>query len=130
MVLSQFQLSPSPLAGASHLASWSGCGRRLPPQATHAGFRQKHVTCAADAARPLPQRDREFKPRHDKLDFRFIFGYSADESAATLRAIAEREYDVTPLLSVVVARSGVPDAFDDLSKGGDCIKLLVDPSRV
>lgn len=64
-----------------------------------------------------------------QLNLRFVFGYSPDEFASTLRAIAEGERDVAPLLSGTVGRSGVSDAFARLGSGGDCIKILVDPSR-
>ncbi|MBK6706916.1 MAG: zinc-binding dehydrogenase [Sphingomonadales bacterium] len=64
-----------------------------------------------------------------QLDLKFVFGYAPEEFAATLHAIAEGQRDVTPIISGVVGRSEVADAFADLAKGGDCIKMLVDPSR-
>lgn len=64
-----------------------------------------------------------------QLNLRFVFGYSPEEFAGTLRAIAEGERDVAPLLSGTVGRSGVKDAFARLGSGGDCIKILVDPSQ-
>lgn len=64
-----------------------------------------------------------------QLNLKFMYGYSADEFAATLRAIAEGERDVTALISHTVGRSGAAEAFEKLGQGGREIKILVDPSR-
>ncbi|MBK8629105.1 MAG: zinc-binding dehydrogenase [Sphingomonadales bacterium] len=64
-----------------------------------------------------------------QLSLKFVFAYSADEFATTLHAIAQGERVFEPLLSGSVGRSGVADAFQRLSAGGDCIKIMVDPSR-
>lgn len=63
-----------------------------------------------------------------QLNLKFVFAYTPDEFAATLHAIAHGERAFEPLLSGVVGRSGVADAFKRLGSGGDCIKLLVNPS--
>lgn len=65
-----------------------------------------------------------------QLELKFVFSYAPEEFAATLRAIAEGERDVTPLMSGIVGRGGVPGAFADLAAGGAMIKLLVDPARL
>jgi threonine dehydrogenase-like Zn-dependent dehydrogenase len=64
-----------------------------------------------------------------QLSLRFVFGYSPDEFAQTLRAIAEGEIDVGPLISDVVGRSGVADAFGALGSADGPVKILVDPSQ-
>jgi threonine dehydrogenase-like Zn-dependent dehydrogenase len=62
-----------------------------------------------------------------ELDLRFVYAYSGDEFAATLRAIAEGEIDVTPLVSGVVGFDGVADAFDALRRADGHVKVLVEP---
>ncbi|MDE2562331.1 MAG: zinc-binding dehydrogenase [Sphingomonadales bacterium] len=64
-----------------------------------------------------------------QLNLKFVFGYSPEEFAATLREIAEGTRDVTALMSGTVGRSGVAAAFDALGRAGEGIKILVDPSR-
>ena len=50
-----------------------------------------------------------------QLGLKFVLGYTPEEFAATLHAIAEGEREVTPLLSATVGRSGVKEAFASLS---------------
>jgi threonine dehydrogenase-like Zn-dependent dehydrogenase len=64
-----------------------------------------------------------------QLNLKFVYGYSPEEFATTLGAIAEGQRDVTPLMSGVVGRSDVAEAFQRLGAGGQGIKVLVDPGR-
>jgi threonine dehydrogenase-like Zn-dependent dehydrogenase len=62
-----------------------------------------------------------------ELDLRFVYAYSQDEFAETLRAIAEGELDVAPLVSGAVGLDGVAEAFDALRAADHHVKVLVEP---
>ena len=62
-----------------------------------------------------------------ELEVRFSFGYDPGEFAESLRAIAEGELDVTPMITGEVDLDGVPGAFDDLSHPDEHCKILVVP---
>jgi threonine dehydrogenase-like Zn-dependent dehydrogenase len=62
-----------------------------------------------------------------ELDVGFALGYTPAEFADTLRAIAEGELDVAPLITGVVGLDGVADAFDDLANPDAHCKILVEP---
>lgn len=64
-----------------------------------------------------------------ELDMQFVWGYSPDEYAATLRAIAEGAINVRPVLSGTTDIEGVADAFVTLSAGGEQTKIIVEPWR-
>ena len=63
-----------------------------------------------------------------QLSFKFVFAYSPAEFAQTLDDIAEGRVDVLPLISGSVGRSGVAQAFEDLSHPGKLAKIMVRPS--
>jgi threonine dehydrogenase-like Zn-dependent dehydrogenase len=63
-----------------------------------------------------------------ELNIQFAFGYQPDEFADTLRAIAEGEIDVEPLITGSVGIEGVPQAFTDLADPEAHAKILVEPS--
>jgi threonine dehydrogenase-like Zn-dependent dehydrogenase len=63
-----------------------------------------------------------------ELNIQFAFGYQPDEFADTLRAIAEGEIDVEPLITGTVGIDGVPQAFVDLADPEAHAKILVQPS--
>jgi threonine dehydrogenase-like Zn-dependent dehydrogenase len=62
-----------------------------------------------------------------ELDLRFVYAYTEQEFADTLRSIAEGEVDVTPLVSGTVGLDGVADAFAVLRRADDHVKVLVEP---
>ncbi len=62
-----------------------------------------------------------------ELNLQFTFYYDPMEFGETLRAIAEGELDVTPMLTGVVGIDGVPDAFNALSDPEEQVKILVEP---
>jgi threonine dehydrogenase-like Zn-dependent dehydrogenase len=64
-----------------------------------------------------------------QLRFNFVYAYTRDEFARTLRDIAEGRIDVAPMLSRVVGRSGVAPAFEELSRPNTLAKVIVDPRR-
>lgn len=64
-----------------------------------------------------------------QLRLDFVFGYAPEEFAQTLHRIAQGAVDVTPMLSGVVGRSGVADAFAALGRADGPVKLMVDPAR-
>jgi threonine dehydrogenase-like Zn-dependent dehydrogenase len=57
----------------------------------------------------------------------FSFAYDPFEFADTLRAIAEGEIDVTPMITGTCGIAGVPAAFDALGHPDDHVKILVEP---
>jgi threonine dehydrogenase-like Zn-dependent dehydrogenase len=62
-----------------------------------------------------------------ELDLHFVYAYDPEEFAATLRAIAEGDVDVTPLITGTVGFEGVPDAFTTLRRAEQHVKVLVEP---
>jgi threonine dehydrogenase-like Zn-dependent dehydrogenase len=63
-----------------------------------------------------------------ELEIRFSFGYDPMEFGQTLRAIAEGEFDVAPMITGEVGISGVPKAFQDLGNPDEHCKILVEPA--
>jgi threonine dehydrogenase-like Zn-dependent dehydrogenase len=78
------------------------------------------VCMQADTFRPLLAVVKE-------LDFHFVYAYDPDEFARTLRAIAEGEVDVTPLITGTVGFDGVAEAFATLKRAEHHVKVLVEP---
>ncbi|MCZ6465023.1 MAG: zinc-binding dehydrogenase [Proteobacteria bacterium] len=71
-----------------------------------------------------------FKPMigiNKELSLQFVLGYMPDEFANTLRAIAEGEIDVDPLITGRVGLEGVAGAFEDLARPDEHAKILVQP---
>lgn len=60
-----------------------------------------------------------------ELSIHFCFGYELDEFSDTLRAIAEGEIDVDPLITGEVRLDGVARAFEDLGNPERHCKILV-----
>jgi len=57
----------------------------------------------------------------------FSFAYDPFEFGDTLRAIAEGEIDVTPMITGTCGVDGVPAAFDALGRPEEHVKILVEP---
>ena len=57
-----------------------------------------------------------------------VLAYDLDEFAGTLRAIAEGDIDVDPLITGEVGLDGVPGAFDALGNPEQHCKILVTPT--
>jgi threonine dehydrogenase-like Zn-dependent dehydrogenase len=66
-------------------------------------------------------------PQMKQLTIAFSFAYDPFEFADTLRAIAEGEIDVTPMITGVCGIDGVADAFAALGSPDDHVKILVEP---
>lgn len=64
-----------------------------------------------------------------ELNVQFVLGYTPDEFAGTLRAIAEGAIDVAPLITGRVGVEGVPGAFETLATPEAHAKILVEPWR-
>jgi len=64
-----------------------------------------------------------------ELSLLFSFGYSPEEFAATLHAIADGRIDVEPLITSRVGLEGVAGAFEDLGHPDSQAKILVEPGR-
>jgi threonine dehydrogenase-like Zn-dependent dehydrogenase len=64
-----------------------------------------------------------------ELEFRFCYGYTADEFAQTLRNIAEGRIDAAPVVTSRIGLSSVPDAFAALATPGEEVKIIIEPSR-
>ncbi|MGO8771600.1 MAG: zinc-binding dehydrogenase [Mycobacterium sp.] len=62
-----------------------------------------------------------------EINVQFVLAYTPDEFADSLRALAEGETDVTPLITGEVGLDGVGKAFDDLTDPERHCKILVTP---
>ena len=62
-----------------------------------------------------------------ELNVQFVLGYDPMEFAESLRAIAEGEVDVRPMITGRVGLDGVPDAFGALANPDEHCKILVTP---
>ena len=62
-----------------------------------------------------------------QLDLRFVFGYSPDEFAQTLRDIAEGVLNVAPVITRQVGLSEVAGAFESLARPDSDVKIVVHP---
>jgi threonine dehydrogenase-like Zn-dependent dehydrogenase len=74
----------------------------------------------ADTLRPILAQAKQ-------LTIVFSFAYDPFEFADTLRAIAEGEIDVTPMITGVCGIDGVAAAFDALGRPEEHVKILVEP---
>jgi threonine dehydrogenase-like Zn-dependent dehydrogenase len=63
-----------------------------------------------------------------ELVISFALGYDPFEFGSTLRAIADGEIDVAPLITGHVGIADVPQAFEDLAKPDEHCKILVEPA--
>ena len=64
-----------------------------------------------------------------ELNVQFVLGYTPEEFAQTLEAIADGRIDVAPLITGRVGVDGVPGAFATLAKPDAHAKILVEPWR-
>ena len=62
-----------------------------------------------------------------EISVQFVFAYDPTEFADSLRAIAEGEIDVAPVITGEVGLDGVGAAFDELAKPDEHCKILVTP---
>jgi 2-desacetyl-2-hydroxyethyl bacteriochlorophyllide A dehydrogenase len=62
-----------------------------------------------------------------EISVQFVFAYDPAEFADSLRAIAEGEIDVAPLITGEVGLDGVAGAFDELAEPDTHCKVLVTP---
>lgn len=62
-----------------------------------------------------------------QINVQFVFGYDPAEFANSLRAIAEGEIDVAPMITGRVPLDGVDDAFAELADPDQHCKILVTP---
>ncbi|BBX99383.1 zinc-binding dehydrogenase [Mycobacterium lacus] len=62
-----------------------------------------------------------------EINVQFVLAYAPDEFAESLRAIAEGNIDVSPLITGEVGLDGVGAAFDDLADPERHCKILVTP---
>jgi len=62
-----------------------------------------------------------------EINVQFVLAYTPDEFGDSLRALAEGEIDVTPLITGEVGLDGVGQAFDDLADPERHCKILVTP---
>jgi len=63
-----------------------------------------------------------------ELSLQFALAYSTDEFAGALRAIAEGDVDVAPMVTSTVGLAGVADAFASLDRPDEQVKILVEPA--
>ncbi len=62
-----------------------------------------------------------------QISLHFVFGYDPSEFAESLRAIAEGDIDVAPLVTGEVGLDGVAEAFADLGDPERHCKIVVTP---
>lgn len=62
-----------------------------------------------------------------QINIQFVFGYDPTEFAESLRAIAEGEIDVAPMITGSVELDGVDGAFEELADPDRHCKILVTP---
>ena len=62
-----------------------------------------------------------------EINVLFVNAYNAEEFAESLRAIADGEIDIAPLVTGEVGLDGVGAAFDDLANPDTHCKILVTP---
>ncbi|MGU3502256.1 zinc-binding dehydrogenase [Mycobacterium sp. C31M] len=62
-----------------------------------------------------------------QLSLHFVFGYDPAEFAESLRAIAEGDIDVAPMITGAVGLDGVAGAFDELADPDAHCKIVVTP---
>ena len=74
-----------------------------------------------------PDTLRPLIPQTKQLSIIFSFAYDPFEFGDTLRAIAEGEIDVAPMITGVCGVDGVPAAFDALGRPEEHVKILVEP---
>jgi threonine dehydrogenase-like Zn-dependent dehydrogenase len=74
----------------------------------------------SDTVRPLVAQTKQ-------LTIVFSMAYDPFEFGDTLRAIAEGEIDVTPMITGTCGVEGVPAAFDALANPEEHVKILVEP---
>ena len=125
-------------AGADPMDAWRrDDGRRTPVVFDAIGV--PGTLAAAAAAAPMfgrvcivgscMQAD-TFRPvlaQTKQLTMVFSFAYDPFEFGDTLRAIAEGEIDVTPMITGHCGIDGVPAAFDALGRPDEHVKILVEP---
>ncbi len=64
---------------------------------------------------------------YKELNIQFVLGYTPEEFAETLRALAEGRIDTAPLITGHVGVEGVADAFETLGRPDEHAKILVEP---
>jgi threonine dehydrogenase-like Zn-dependent dehydrogenase len=62
-----------------------------------------------------------------EINVQFVLAYNPEEFAESLRAIAEGQIDVTPVITGEVGLDGVGAAFDNLADPQQHCKILVTP---
>jgi threonine dehydrogenase-like Zn-dependent dehydrogenase len=62
-----------------------------------------------------------------ELSLRFVYGYDQEEFDETLRALAEGDLDVEPMLTGRVGFDGVAPAFEALARAEAHVKVLLEP---
>jgi threonine dehydrogenase-like Zn-dependent dehydrogenase len=65
-----------------------------------------------------------------ELSLKFCLGYSVEEFAETLAAIADGRIDVAPMITGRVGLESVSDAFDELAQPDRHAKILIDPGAL
>lgn len=62
-----------------------------------------------------------------ELSLQFVLAYNPAEFADSLRAIAERRVELSPMITGTVDLPGVPGAFEALGRPDEHVKILVEP---
>ncbi len=75
-----------------------------------------------------PDTTRPFFASAKELCVRYVFAYTPEEFARSLRAIAEGEVDISPMITGEVGLDETPRAFEELGRPDAHVKILVEPS--
>jgi threonine dehydrogenase-like Zn-dependent dehydrogenase len=74
-----------------------------------------------------PDRLSPFYAIAKELSLQFVLAYNPAEFAGALRAMAEGEVDLAPMVTGTVDLHGVPAAFEALGRPDEHVKILVEP---
>ncbi|MFZ0664187.1 MAG: zinc-binding dehydrogenase [Acidimicrobiales bacterium] len=75
-----------------------------------------------------PDTTRPFFASAKELCLKYVFAYTPEEFARTLRHLAEGEVDVSAMITGSVDLEGTPGAFDELAHPDNHVKILVEPT--
>jgi threonine dehydrogenase-like Zn-dependent dehydrogenase len=120
------------------MAAWLAADGRRPPVVFDAIGVPGTLEAVIKAAPPMgrvcvvgscmqPDTMRPLVAQTKQLTIVFSFAYDPFEFGDTLRAIAEGEIDVTPMITGTCGVDGVPAAFDALGNPEEHVKILVEP---
>jgi threonine dehydrogenase-like Zn-dependent dehydrogenase len=64
-----------------------------------------------------------------ELSVQYVLAYTVDEFAVALKLLADGDVDGKALITGTIGLDGVADAFEDLAKPRQHIKVVIEPWR-